>query len=91
MGRSRGGRTTELHALVDGTGCPVALAITPGQRGDAPAAIDLLNHALPSRRLAADTAYDSNALRLFLLERGTLPGIPNDPARKHHHPFDRSL
>ena len=41
--------------------------------------------------MAADTAYDSNALRLFLLERGTLPVIPNNPTRKRHHPFDRSL
>ncbi len=29
IGRSRGGRTTKLHALVDGLDRPVALAITP--------------------------------------------------------------
>ena len=37
---------------------------------------------------AADTAYDSNALRQFLRERGTLPVIPNNPTRKRLHPFD---
>lgn len=37
---------------------------------------------------AADTAYDSNALRAFLLQRGTQPVIPNNPTRKHIHPFD---
>lgn len=39
---------------------------------------------------AADTAYDSNGLRQFLIERGTLPVIPNNPTRKRPHPFDAS-
>jgi putative transposase len=42
----------------------------------------------PARLCAADTAYDSNGLRRFLLERGTLPVIPNNPTRKRFHPFD---
>ena len=37
---------------------------------------------------AADTAYDSNGLRQFLVNRGTMPAIPNNPTRKHRHPFD---
>jgi transposase len=40
--------------------------------------------------LAADTAYDSDGLRRFLLQRGTVPVIPNNPARKRHHPFDET-
>ena len=56
IGRSRGGRTTKLRALVDGRGRPVAFAITPSQRGDAPVAIGLLNQPPPSRSLAADAA-----------------------------------
>jgi putative transposase len=39
----------------------------------------------------ADAAYDSDRLRLSLIERGTHPVIPNNPTRKHHHPFDRRL
>jgi putative transposase len=38
---------------------------------------------------AADAAYDSDRLRLFLIGRGTRPVIPNNPTRKHLHPFDR--
>jgi putative transposase len=46
--------------------------------------------SLPAARLcAADTAYDSNALRQFLVERGTTPVIPNNPTRRRFHPFDR--
>ena len=42
----------------------------------------------PAEPPAADTAYDSDAIRRFLIERGTLPVIPNNPTRKRHHPFD---
>lgn len=88
IGRSRGGRTTKIHAVVDGKGRLIAFEITPGQLGDVRAAVALLG-ALPAARLcAADTAYDSNGLRQFLIERGTMPVIPNNPTRKHFHPFD---
>ena len=88
IGRSRGGRTTKIHAVVDGCGRPVALKITPGQRGDAPVAADLIAPLPPSLLCAADTAYDSDALRRFLIERGTRPVIPNNPTRKRIQPFD---
>jgi putative transposase len=38
----------------------------------------------------ADAAYDSDALRQMLTDRGTCPVIPNNPTRKRKHPFDRS-
>ena len=50
----------------------------------------LLAQVSPSLSLTADTAYDSNGLRQFLLERGTLPVIPNNPTRKRPHPFDKA-
>ena len=42
----------------------------------------------PGSLCSADTAYDSDGLRQFLTERGTLPVIPNNPTRKRFHPFD---
>ena len=90
IGRSRGGPTTKLHALVDGLGRLVAFTITPGQRGDAPVAAELINLLPASTTLAADRAYDSDALRRLLLARGTTPVIPNGPRRKNVHPFDRT-
>ena len=48
----------------------------------------LLGPLPPARLCAADTAYDSNGLRQFLIERGTQPVIPNNPTRKRFHPFD---
>ena len=85
---ARGGRTTKIHAVVDGCGRPVALQITPGQRGDAPIAHSLLETLPPAGLCAADAAYDSDRLRLFLIARGTRPVIPNNPTRKHFYPFD---
>lgn len=81
-------RSTKIHAVVDGCGRPVALRITPGQRGDAPVAIPLLEPLPPTRLCAADTAYDSDALRDFLATRGTQPVIPNNPTRKQIRPFN---
>ncbi|WP_446737594.1 hypothetical protein [Rhizobium sp. CFBP 8762] len=42
-----------MHAVVDSRGRPIALLITPGQRGDAPVAIPLLEPLPPSRLCAA--------------------------------------
>ena len=87
IGRSRGGRTTKIHAAVDEYGRPRRLILGPGHRGDAPVATALVADLTPKRCLA-DTAYDSDALRAWLGRRGCQPVIPNNPTRKRHHPFD---
>jgi transposase len=63
--------------------------VTPGQLGDARAALALLGQLPAARLCAADCAYDAGGLRQFLAERGTTPGIPNNPTRKRPAPFDR--
>ncbi|MDK7330478.1 transposase, partial [Micrococcus luteus] len=42
IGRSRGGLSTKIHQLVDGTGLPLVSLITPGQAGDSPMLLPLL-------------------------------------------------
>jgi transposase len=64
--------------------------VTPGQLGDVRVAAALISAVPPGARLAADAAYDSDGLRRFLAERGTLPVIPNNPTRKSTHPFDET-
>jgi len=39
--------------------------------------------------LLGDTAYDSDAFRIFLTGRGTTPEIKQNPTRKRFHPFDQ--
>lgn len=88
IGRSRGGRTTKIHLLVDEHGRPHVLHLTPGQASDIIAAADLIAQSRPSTRLLADRAYDGDALRHSLAQRGTLAVIPNKINRVNRFPFD---
>jgi Transposase DDE domain len=47
MGRSRGGLTSKIHAVVDSNGLPVRLALSPGEAHDVPLAGKLLSRDLP--------------------------------------------
>lgn len=76
--------------MTDGVGRILSFVVTPGQMGDMRPAHGLLVGLPPSEKLLADAAYDSNGLRAFLAERGTLPVIPNNPTRKQFHAFDRT-
>jgi transposase len=90
IGRSRGRRSTKIHAIVDARGRPIAIEVTPGHLGDVRVAAALIIGVPAGGCLAADAAYDSDGLRRFLLQRGTVPVIPNNPTRKRHHPFDKT-
>ena len=70
MGRSRGGLTTKIHALVDADGLPVLLKLTAGQAHDGKSAADMLSGIGPGQTLLADRAYDSDVLRQDLAARG---------------------
>ena len=89
VGRSRGGRTTKIHLLVDEKGRPHVLHLSAGQGSDIKAAFDLIAQSRPSLRLLADRAYDGDALRHTLQERGTTPVIPNKINRVNLFAFDR--
>ena len=82
MGRSRGGLTTKIHALVDADGRPVRLMLTPGQAHDAPVAEALLEDLADGATLIADRAYDTNAVRALAAERGAWANIPPRSIRK---------
>jgi transposase len=71
----------------DGRGRPLKLILTPGQRGDAPLAPALLDGLRP-RRVLADKAYDSNALREQIASMGAEAVIPSNASRKHLIPYD---
>lgn len=81
MGRSRGGLTTKIHALVDRKGRPIALKLTPGQAHDGKSAADMLASLKKGQTLLADAAYDSDALREDLRQRGVKGEIKPMPGR----------
>ena len=91
MGRSRGGLTTKIHALVDAEGLPIALKLTEGQAHDGKSACDMLDALVEGQILLADRAYDSDALRLSLAERGAWANIKPMPNRKNVPAFSSYL
>ena len=66
MGRSRGGLTTNNHALVDTIGRPIRLKLTAGQAHDGRSAADIFDTIQAGHIRLADRAYDSDGLRLAL-------------------------
>lgn len=82
MGRSRGGLTTKIHALVDAEGRPVVLKLTPGQAHDGRSAADMLDGVKDGQILLADRAYDSNALRQTMADRGAWACVKPMTTRK---------
>ncbi len=88
MGRSRGGLTMKIHALVDAEGSnPIHLLLTAGQAGDAPAGRELLARLAPGGILLADKAYDTDAIRAETAERGGFANVPARTNRKRTFAF----
>ena len=88
IGRSRGGRTTKIHALIDQRGRPLAFRLSGGNIADIAVAAPLLEELAPSAWLIADKGYDADHLRAFLDRRGTIAVIPNKSNRKRRFPVD---
>ena len=90
IGRSRGGLTTKIHALVDALGNPVELMLTPGQAHDLTCAEALIENANPDA-LIADKAYDADPFVDTLSEREITPVIPPKTNRKIERECDFAL
>jgi transposase len=90
IGRSRGGLTTKIHALVDALGNPVELMLTAGQVHDLACAEPLLENVDPDT-LLGDKAYDADPLINTLAQRGITPVIPPKANRKQPRACDFAL
>jgi transposase len=82
--------TTKIHALVDGLGMLARFRLTGGQAGDSPEALSLLDDLKPAS-LAADKAYDSNAILQHLESAGIQAVIPSRANRLEQRPLDEHL
>jgi len=90
IGRSRGGLTTKIHALVDALGNPANLMLTAGQTHDLACAPGLIENADPEA-LIADKAYDADPLIDSLEQREITPVIPPKANRKIKRDCDFAL
>jgi transposase len=76
MGRSRGGLTSKIHAVVDTNGLPVRLALTAGESHDIRLAGKLLSRLKSGAMLLADRGYDADWIRAYAAARGAWANIP---------------
>ena len=82
MGRSRGGLTSKIHAVVDTNGLPVQLALSPGEAHDNRLCSVLLCALLPQTMLLADRGYDADWIRELVRQQGASANIPPKRNRK---------
>ena len=78
MGRSRGGLTSKIHAVVDTNGLPVRLGLTAGEAHDNRLALKLLSRLRSGSMLLADRGYDADWIRAFATERGSWANVRLD-------------
>ena len=90
IGRSRGGLTTKIHALVDALGNPVELMLTPGQAHDLTCAKPLIESVDPDA-LIGDKAFDADWFIDALSERRITPVISSMPDRSINRACDFAL
>lgn len=87
IGRSRGGLTTKIVALVDALGNLVRFLLLPGQAHDMKGVAPLIRN-VPFGALLADKAFDANWLLQELDPRGATAVIPPKANRKHQREYD---
>lgn len=82
--------TTKILALVDALGNLARFVLLPGQRHDSVGVNPLIDD-LDIEALIADKAFDNDALRQKLQERGALAVIPPKSDRKRSIPCDFAM
>jgi transposase len=82
MGRSRGGLTSKIHAVVDANGLPVQLGLTPGETHDNQLCTELLMGLQAKSMLLADRGYDADWIRALVNQQGAWANIPPKRNRK---------
>ena len=85
MGRSRGGLTSKIHAVVDANGLPVHLGLTPGEAHDNRLCPVLLSGLRPRTMLLADRGYDADWIRALVGQQDAWANIP--PKRNRKEPI----
>ncbi|MFC5066572.1 IS5 family transposase [Flaviflagellibacter deserti] len=85
VGRSRGGLTSKIHAVVDADGLPVGLGLTPGGAHDNRLCSLLLTGLHQGTMLLADRGYDADWIRELASQKGAWANIP--PKRNRKEPI----
>lgn len=90
LGRSKGGFTTKVHALIDALGLPIRFILTAGQVHDSTQSEALLD-GVKNSNVLADKAYYSKKLHAFLIENDCNMVIPPRSNAKEPHEYDKEI
>lgn len=90
LGRSKGGFTTKIHALVDGLGNPLRFILTAGQRNDITQAENLIEDG-GYKTVICDKGYDSDAFVNSIQQKGSIAVIPPRSNRKFQREYDAHI
>ena len=90
LGRSKGGFTTKIHAVVDALGQALKFSLTPGQRHDITQASYLIE-GFENSNVIADKAYDAKAFIEQIEKQKCNPVIPPRSNRKNPRQYDEHL
>ncbi len=91
IGRSRGGRTSKVHAGVDAKGRPFRLEISGGQLHDSQMMDAFLDWKIPPLAIVADKAYGGAKIRQQIADEGALAVIPSKSNARTPIPHDKNL
>ena len=87
MGRSRGGLTSKIHALVDACGLPIKLSLSEGQAYDGHQAMPLF---FPPKQSFWRTV-PMTRMRQLITSQDAFPNIPPMPNRRRRSAFSKYL
>ena len=90
LGRSKGGFTTKIHAVVDALGQALKFSLTPGQRHDITQASYLIE-GFENSNVIADKGYDSKNFIEQIEKQQCTPVIPPRSNRKDPREYDQHL
>ena len=90
IGISRGGRSTKIHAVVDGLGNPLKVMLTSGEVHDSMAAVPLLEQIdLEGTVVLGDKGYSTKKIRKYITDRNAVCCIPSKSNEIEKHDIDK--
>lgn len=90
LGRSVGGFTSKIHALVDALGNPLRFILTPGQKHDITQAQNLIE-GYQNTFIIADKGYDSDDFIQYILDSQSISVIPSKSNRLNPRDYDKHI
>ena len=90
LGRSKGGFSTKIHALVDALGNPIKFILTPGQSSEIKQAPELIKD-IHNANILGDKAFDCDEFIQQIESQNCIPVIPSRSNRKVQRDVDYYL